>query len=92
MVSILRRDMQDGGGYRMAGTVDELGVVGSYRVRLFDRKSARCIREVWSAADGSYVFNHLADRPNGYFVIAYDHGDAPLNAAIGDLITPEPMP
>jgi len=89
--SFLRTNVQDGGPCRITGTVTEMGTVGSYRVRLFDRISARCIRETWSAADGSYSFPYLAYRPNGYFAIAYDHGENPLNAAIADLITPEPM-
>jgi hypothetical protein len=85
-------DVQCGGAYQITGTVTELGVVGEYRVCLFERRSKRCIREVWSAPDGSYSFDYLAYRANGYFAIAYDHGDNPLNAAIADLITPEPMP
>lgn len=80
------------GQHRITGTVTELGAPGAYRVRLFDRRSAICIRETWSAADGAYAFNHLANQPNGYFAVAFDHGDNPLNAAIADLITPEPMP
>lgn len=84
-------DVQDGGAYQITGTVTELGAAGAYRVRLFDRYSARCIREVWSAADGAYSFPYIAYRPNGYFAIAYDHGANPLNAAISDLITPEAM-
>ncbi|MCO5763771.1 MAG: hypothetical protein NHG36_20095 [Chromatiaceae bacterium] len=59
---------------------------------MFDRLSARCLRESWSGNDGAYAFNNIAYRPNGYFIVAYDHGDNPLNAAIADLITPEPMP
>jgi hypothetical protein len=88
----LRRDLEDGGAYQITGNVTELGTSGAYRVRLFNRQSARCIRETWSASDGSYSFPYIAYRPNGYFVIAYDHGDSPLNAAIADLVTPEPMP
>ena len=86
------RDMVDGGGHQIVGTVDEVGVAGAYRVRLFERRTGRCVRETWSAADGSYAFNYIAYRPNGYFVIAFDYGDNPLNAAIADLITPELMP
>ena len=85
-------NVADSGPCRITGTVTELGVAGPYQVRLFDRLTARCIGETWSAADGSYVFDYLAYRANGYFAIAYDHGDNPLNAAIADLITPEPMP
>lgn len=81
-----------GGYHRITGTVTELGVAGPYRVRLFDRVTALCIRETWSAADGVYAFEHLAYQANGYFAIAFDHGANPLNAAIADLITPEPMP
>jgi hypothetical protein len=92
MVVTLRRDQVDGGGYRIAGTVTELGAAGVYRVRLFDRLTARCVRETWSAADGSYSVPYIAYRPNGYFAVAYDHGANPLNAAIADLITPEAMP
>lgn len=92
MVLTLRRDMEDGGAYRITGTVTELGVAGRYRVRLFDRLTARGLRETWSAADGSYSFPYIAYRANGYFTVAYDHGDNPHNAAIADLITPEPMP
>lgn len=88
----LRRDMEDGGLSRIVGAVTELGVDGTYRVRLHDRKTARCLRETWSAADGSYAFHYIAHRPNGYYVIAFDHGANPLNAAIADLVTPEPMP
>lgn len=84
-------DVQDGGAFRIVGTVDELGVTGKYRVRLFDRQSARCIRETWSAADGSYSFNWIAYREKGYFAVAYDHGDNPVNAAVADLLTQEPM-
>ena len=87
-----RIDLYDGGAYRITGTVTELGVAGPYRVRLFDRQSARCVQETWSNAVGNYAFDSIAYRPNGYFAIAYDHGDNPLNAAIADLITPELMP
>lgn len=87
-----RRDMVDGGGHQIVGTVDEMGVAGAYRVRLFERRTGRCVRETWSAADGSYSFPYLAYRDQGYFAVAFDYGDNPLNAAIADLITPEPMP
>lgn len=80
------------GAYRILGTVTELAVAGPYRVRLFGRQSGRLLRETWSAADGSYSFPNIAYRYQGYFVVAYDHGDSPLNAAIADLVTPEPMP
>lgn len=92
VTTILRAEIEHGGNYQITGTVTELGTAGRYRVRLFDRRTARCIRETWSAADGSYSFPYIAYRANGYFVVAYDHGDNPLNAAIADFVTPEPMP
>lgn len=92
MTTIIRRDVVDGGAYRISGTVSELGVPGPYLVRLFHRESGRPIKETWSAADGGYAFNWIAYRSQGYFIIAHDHGAYPLNAAIADLITPEPMP
>lgn len=91
-VTRLTRDMVDGGSYRVTGAVDELGVLGRYRVRLFDRISGRILQETLSDADGSYAFNHLAYRAEGYFAVAHDHDASPQNAAIADLITPEPMP
>lgn len=92
VIGAVSMGLAGGGWHRITGTVTELGAVGAYRVRLFDRKTAICIREMWSAADGAYVFNNLANQPNGYFAVAFDHGADPLNAAIADLITPEPMP
>lgn len=80
------------GMYRITGTVDELGVPGSYRVRLFDRGIGRLQREVWSSTSGSYAFDYLAAVAQGYFVVTHDHGSNPQNAAIADLVTPEPMP
>lgn len=89
----LRRDTADGGAYRIRGIVilTEEGTPGRYRVRLFERYSARCVRETWSAADGTYAFNFIAYREQGYFVIASDDGPDPYNAAIADYVTPEPM-
>jgi hypothetical protein len=88
----LTRDIEDGGAYRVAGTVDELGVPGRYRVRLFDRRSGRLVRETWSDAAGAYAFENIAYRAEGYFAVAFDHGASPQNAAVADLMTPEPMP
>lgn len=94
LTGLLRRDMLDGGGYRIAGTVDELGAVGVYRVRLFVRSDGRYIRQTFSGSDGSYSFDYIAAIPNGYFVVAHDDfpGGTVHNAAIADLITPELMP
>ena len=86
------RDREDGGNYQITGTVDELGVAGRYRVRLHDRVSGRLIRETWSDASGAYSFGSIANRPQGYYLLAFDHGADPVNAAVADLVSPEPMP
>jgi hypothetical protein len=86
------RDVVNGGGYRVTGVVDELGVLGRYQIRLFDRRTGAPLRETWSAADGSYAFNYIRYRAADYFAVAHDHGASPQNAAIADLITPEPIP
>ena len=88
----IRRDMEDGGGYRIASTITKLGVLGAYRVRLFERLRGRLLRQTWSDSAGNYLFDYIPYRPLGYFVVAFDHGGSPVNAAIADLVTPEPMP
>lgn len=85
-------DTQHGGNYRIVGTVTELGVPGVYRVRLYDRRTALLARESWSDSSGNYAFSFIAYRDKGYFAVAHDNDGNPLNAAIADLITPEPMP
>lgn len=80
------------GPYRVTGTVTELGVAGRYKVRLHHRKTGQLIKQTTSSATGAYTFSYLAYSQNGYYVIAFDHGNNPLNAAIADFVTPEPMP
>lgn len=80
------------GNYQIVGTVDRLGLAGSYKIRLFDRKTGICIGDTFSNSTGAYAFTGLSYRANRYFVVAYDHSGTPLNAAIADLVTPEPMP
>jgi len=77
---------QNSGDYRITGAVKELGKAGKYRLRLFDRQSSLCVRETWSALDGSYCFDCISDAV--YFIVAYDHGDSPLNASIADNVQP----
>ena len=79
------------GAHRVSGVVTEAGATGSYRVRLFYRPNSKPVAETWSAADGSYSFDNIKYEPQGYYVIAFDHGDNPVNAAIADFVTPEPM-
>lgn len=79
----------ESGPYRISGTVTEIGVPGPYPVYLFRRSDKLLLRMVWSDAAGAYAFNNLAYKANGYYLIAFDHGANPLNAAIADLVTPE---
>lgn len=77
------------GAYRIAGNVYVDGVPDvpvSRQVRLFDRASATCVREVWSdATTGAYAFERIPKPPGGYFVVAHDH-TAVHNAVIKDRI------
>lgn len=79
------------GPYRIAGTVDELGVAGAYLVRLYRRSDGALMGETWSDAAGTYAFSSLPFIAEGYYVAAFDHGDNPVNAAIADYVTPELM-
>lgn len=82
----------DGGAYRIRGAASRQGQAGVYRVALFDRDMLRLVRVTKSAADGAYLFYGLKYRPKGYFAVAFDDplAESPLNAAMADLITPEP--
>lgn len=91
MVFGARRDMVDGGGYRIHGTAKKQGWPGRYRIRLFDRLSGRLVREVWSAPNGAYSIEYIAYRYQGYFATLHD--SAPYKYLDGrDYVTPEPMP
>lgn len=86
---LVRYDQLDGGALRIAGAVkidDTPDIPVSRRVRLFDQLSGRLVRETWSAEDGSYSFDKIADRK--FFVVAFDH-TLQDNAAIKDQISPE---
>lgn len=61
-----RYDLADGGPYRVAGTVVIDGTPAtpaSRRVRLFDKISGRLVREMWSAADGTFEFAQVRVGP-----------------------------
>lgn len=89
------RDLSDlGGNGRIAGAVN-VDSSPDYpvwrRVRLFDRRDNRLVRETWSdPVTGAYAFEHInPDRQ--YVVIAYDHSGV-YNAEVLDALTPELMP
>lgn len=85
---------EHGGAGRIAGSV-KVDSSPDYpvwrRIRLFDRRDNRLVREVWSdPVTGAYSFEYI-NPVRLYVVIAYDHTGA-YNAEIRDAITPEPMP
>lgn len=88
-------DLSDlGGAGRIAGTV-RVDSTPDYpvrrRVRLFDRRDNRLVRETWSSPEtGAYAFEHI-NPARTYVVIAYDHTGV-FNAEIRDNVTPEAMP
>jgi hypothetical protein len=89
--SIISASVHFGGQHCIRNSVSRMGVMGRYRVKLFDRRTHVPIREVWSNANGDYVFDSVEYRYKGYFVAAFDDCGSPVNAAIGDYITPESM-
>ena len=92
-VLTLERTAPSCGVHRLTGTVSELGVLGAYKVRLFDKFSGRLLREVWSDAEGVFTFDNIANRPEGYFIVGHDHGDDPRNGDMADVgLTLGPMP
>lgn len=91
VTALVPRVVQERGSYAISDYVSRVGEMGSYRVRLYDRDSGLLVASTRSAADGSYVFSNLPNRPEEYTLVAIDNDpkiDA-LNAAVADLITPE---
>jgi hypothetical protein len=72
--------------------VTELGVPGQYPVVLYSRLYYVPVLKTLSTTAGLYQFQNIKYVVNGYFAVAFDQGSNLLNAAIADLITPEPMP
>lgn len=79
-----------GGGGRVVGVVTVAGAPAARRVRLFELKSGLLVGETWSSAeDGAYSFDWVST-DHRYLVLAHDHLEQ-YNAAVADLIEPEPM-
>lgn len=81
-----------GGNHRVRGAVTVSGAPQRRRVIVFDRASGLPLREIWSDASGAYEAKYLKNVPQGYVIVAFDLGANPKNAAIADLVTPEPIP
>lgn len=79
------------GSGRIAGTVVAAGAPVVRRIRCYDVATGLLVGETWSAAGtGEYVFNSL-NKSRRYLVVGHDHLGQ-YNAAVADLVTPEPMP
>lgn len=85
-----RYDSADSGAYRVAGTVAIDGapaVPVVRRVRLFDVTTGRFIRQVWSAADGTFAFEKI--RQGEYLVVSDDYTRT-YNAVVADRVSAVP--
>jgi len=81
---------EHGGAGRIAGSV-KIDSTPDYpvwrRVRLFDKRDNRLVREVWSdPVTGAYVFEYI-NPVRLYVVIAYDH-TGQYNAVVSDNLAP----
>ena len=83
---------EDGGKYRVAGVVAEVGSPNTpvrRAVRLFHPRSGRLVREVASdPVTGSYAFEYVAIGP--WVIVAHDY-EHDFNAVIADNILGDPM-
>lgn len=87
-------DREDGGLYRVTGTVKEKANPSNIplrrKVRLHRENDGRLIRETWSdATTGEYTFNHIRGDAV-YFVTTFDHLQT-YRAVIADNLTAELM-
>lgn len=92
---VVALDVVDAGLFRVAGTVAEKGVPTNLplrrKVRLFNERDGRFIRETWSdATTGAYVFNEVRGDVT-YTVVSYDYTNM-YRAVIADNLTATPMP
>lgn len=85
------RDMSDGGDGQFANPPDDPITLDSLpyrtRLRVFEERSGRLVRESWSEADGTWRITHL-NRNQTYLVVCYD---ATYPALAYDHQTPDPM-
>ena len=74
----------------ISGTVEEVGSGIVAKVRLYYRLNGALIREVISAADGTFSFDGLDKTDTGgYYVLAIDpEGGTQYNIIVFDRVTP----
>lgn len=69
------RDMVDGGSGQFANPANDPITMNNapYRARLrvFEERSGRLVREAWSAEDGTWTIAYL-NREQAYLVVCYD--------------------
>ena len=90
----LQHDLQDGGTYRVHGTVHldatPTDLPLRRRVQLYNQRDGRLIREAWSdATTGAYSFDGIRGDAR-YFGATFDHTQD-KRAVIADNLTPEAM-
>lgn len=87
------KDFIYGGAYRITGSImiqaSPTDLPMSAKVRLYKKNDGNLVKEVFSAADGSYIFNNIAN--TSYYLIAFDHTGS-YNAVIRDSILPDLIP
>lgn len=75
--------------HQISGVISRSGAQGKYKVIAVDRNTFLQKGCTISASDGRYVIKFLQN--SIYYVVAFDNVSPLLNAAIADLVTPEPM-
>lgn len=87
------RDIYDGGGGKIVGTVKEkhspANLPLARRVRLHKTRDGWPLAEGWSTPAGDYAFAYL-DPSGNYYVVAFDHLGS-YRGVIADNLTPELM-
>lgn len=76
-----------GGRNKIVGTTDELGVRGSYLVRLYHQPSGQLVRQTVSDKNGDFQFDWISG--DTFFCVAHDDNHEPVNGALRDYLTPE---
>jgi hypothetical protein len=75
------RDTVDGGNGQFTNPANDPITLDnapySARLRVFEDRSGRLVREAWSAADGTWTIAYL-NRNQTYLVVAYDAAYPPL--------------
>lgn len=74
------------GAKQISGTVYEGSDLGSYLVRLHNKRSGQVIRSQFSENDGSYAFTNLSGESSDFYAVAFDHGSSKSTPAISDTL------